>query len=112
MRQSTNEKPYEIPSGCYQGNELKPSPSIPPERMYAFTLPSRSGDWLYYPDGRKERFPGTEPSSEQRPMTCAVRGLVVAPRGRAPGSMCGHVLTGGKLCGFDGQCKHQRTAEN
>ena len=57
MRQTTTDKPYEVPSHCYQGNELKPDPSIATERMHAFTLPSRAGDWLYYPDGRIDPFP-------------------------------------------------------
>ena len=54
---TTTDKPYEVPYWNYQGTELKPDPSIPPERMHAFTLPSRAGDWLYYPDGRIEPFP-------------------------------------------------------
>lgn len=45
---------------------------------------------------------------DQQTKQCAVHGLVVAPRGRMPGAMCGYVITGGKLCGFSGQCEHQR----
>lgn len=109
MRQTTTPRPYEVPYWQYQGTELKPDSSIPPERMRAFALPSRMGDWLHYPDGRIEPFPGTEPVAKQ--MHCAVRGLVVAPRGRTPGAMCGHIITGGKLCGFSGKCEHQRAAD-
>ena len=109
MRQTKTDKPYEVPHWNYQGDELKPDTSIPPERMRAFTLPSREGNWLNYPDGRREPFPGTEPkSSAPQQMKCAVRGLVMAPLGRTPGAMCGHVITGGKLCGFSGSCEHQR----
>ena len=32
MRQTTT-KPYEVPYWNYQGDELKPDPSIPPERL-------------------------------------------------------------------------------
>lgn len=48
---------------------------------------------------------------EQQNKQCAVHGLVVAPRGRLAGAMCGYVITGGKLCGFAGQCVHQREPE-
>lgn len=109
MRQTTIDKPYQVPHWNYQGTELKTDPSIPQERMHAFALPSRMGDWLHYPDGRIEAFPGTAPVPKQ--LLCAVRGLVVAPRGRAPGAMCGHVITGGNLCRFSGQCWHQRAAD-
>ena len=106
-------QPYTPPPWDYQGTELNTNPSIPTARLHAFTLPSRMNDWLHYPDGRVLPFPGTEPkSSAPQQMTCAVRGLVVAPRGRTPGVMCGHVITGGKLCGFFGQCEHQRAADN
>lgn len=58
MRQTTTtDKPYEVPYWNYQGNELKPDPGIPAERMRAFALPSRMGDWLHYPDGRVIPFP-------------------------------------------------------
>lgn len=57
MRKIKQDEPYEVPYWQYQGNELKTSPSIPAERLLAFTLPSRVGDWLYYPDGRREAFP-------------------------------------------------------
>ena len=61
MRPSHDEdKPYK-PQACdYQGTELLLNPGILPGRMQAYSLPSRAGDWLYYPDGRVERFPGTE----------------------------------------------------
>lgn len=106
MRQTTTDTPYIAPHWNYQGDELKPDTSIQAERMRAFALPSRTGNWLHYPDGRVEPFPGTEPKPKE--MRCAVRGLVVAPRGRTPGAMCSHVITGGKLCGFSAQCEHQR----
>lgn len=53
------DKPYTPPSNCYQGKELKPHPGLPASRTYAFTLPSRMGDWLHYPrpDRRVEPFP-------------------------------------------------------
>lgn len=35
---------------------------------------------------------------------CAVRGLI------RPGAMCSKVIVGGQLCGFKGQCEHQRPA--
>ena len=57
MRQTTTDKPYVVPHWNYQGNELKPDPSIRPERMRAFELPSRMGNWLHYPDGRIEPSP-------------------------------------------------------
>ena len=59
MRQFQNAQLYEVPWWNYQGNELKPDPSIRPERMRAYSLPSRVCDWLYFPDGRKEPFPGS-----------------------------------------------------
>jgi hypothetical protein len=37
----------------------------------------------------------------QRPK-CAVRGAI------RPGAMCGSVIVGGELCGFEGECEHQR----
>ncbi|THJ36197.1 hypothetical protein E8K88_02735 [Lampropedia aestuarii] len=56
---------YEPPSNCYQGVELRLNPGIDPERLRAFTLPSRVGDQLHYPDGRIEAFP--YPSKEAKP---------------------------------------------
>jgi hypothetical protein len=41
------------------------------------------------------------PPAPKRPQ-CAVRGLI------QPGAMCGSVIVGGELCGFKGQCEHQR----
>lgn len=41
---------------------------------------------------------------------CAVCGLLKAPMSRMPGAMCGHIIVGGKLCGYAGQCQHQRDA--
>lgn len=57
MRQTKEVQPYKPPANCYQGDELKPNPGMPPERLYAFTLPSRNGKWLHYPDGRRVLFP-------------------------------------------------------
>lgn len=42
----------------YPCPELARPAGVTAERFIAFTLPSRVGDWLHYPDGRKERFPG------------------------------------------------------
>lgn len=37
--------------------------------------------------------------------TCAVRGFI-------PGrGMCGSIIVGGKMCGFGGECEHQRQAD-
>lgn len=46
-------KPYKIPAENYQGVELKRNPGIRQERMHAYTLPSRMGDWLHYPGTNK-----------------------------------------------------------
>ena len=56
MRQPTDH-PYKPPSDQYQGDELQQNPGLLPERMRAFTLPSRNGNWLHYPDGRRTPFP-------------------------------------------------------
>lgn len=42
----------------YRCPELARPAGVTAERFIAFTLPSRVGDWLHYPDGRKGRFPG------------------------------------------------------
>lgn len=62
MRQlhDINEKPYQPPPWAYQGTELRQNPGMLPGRMHAYSLPSRVGGRLHYPDGRVERFPGTE----------------------------------------------------
>jgi hypothetical protein len=36
-------------AGRYDGAEMAPLPSIPPERFAAFRLPSRMGNRLYWP---------------------------------------------------------------
>lgn len=38
----------------YLAPELKVNPGILPERMAAYDLPSRVGNWRLYPDGRRE----------------------------------------------------------
>lgn len=48
-------------SNDYQCPELNSNPAIPDARFHAFTLPSRRGDLLHYPDGTVAPFP--EPSS-------------------------------------------------
>lgn len=49
--------PSAHPNG-YPCPELSRPAGVTPERFAAFALPSRVGDWLHYPDGRKERLPG------------------------------------------------------
>ncbi len=46
-------------SNDYQGRELHRNAGVAESRFAAFTKPSRVGDWLHYPNGRKERFPGS-----------------------------------------------------
>lgn len=41
-------------SDPYRAPELKVNPGILPERMAAYDLPSRVGNWRIYPDGRRE----------------------------------------------------------
>ena len=52
-------KPYKPSRSQYQGDELKGNPGIPASRMHAFTLPSRVGSRLHYPDGTVKPFPAT-----------------------------------------------------
>lgn len=37
-------------------------------------------------------------------LKCAVRGAI------RPGAICGSVIVGMELCGFKGQCEHQRAS--
>lgn len=46
--------------GNYTATELKPVPGTDPRRMHAYQLPSRSGDRLYWPDGRITDLEGRE----------------------------------------------------
>ncbi len=57
MRHINEDQPYTPPSWQYQGAELKTSSAMPAARLRAFTLPSRMGDLLHYPDGRVLPFP-------------------------------------------------------
>lgn len=59
------DKPYKPPESQYQGIELQLNPGIDPERLRAFSLPSRVGDQLHYPDGRVEAFP--YPTAKAKP---------------------------------------------
>jgi hypothetical protein len=40
--------------------------------------------------------------------TCAVGGVLKSPTRAGQGAMCGSIIVGGKLCGFSGECPHQR----
>jgi hypothetical protein len=40
--------------GTYNGADLRPLPGLHPSRLEAFSLPSRIGNRLHYPDGRVE----------------------------------------------------------
>jgi hypothetical protein len=46
-----------LSAGDYQGTERQRNPGIPEERFTAYTLPSRVGKTLRYPDGRVEAMP-------------------------------------------------------
>lgn len=43
-------------------------------------------------------------TTQEKP-TCAVNGMI------QHGAMCGAVIVNGNRCGHNGQCEHQRTAE-
>jgi len=47
-------KGAEQKKGDYDGAELRRAPGVLPGRFRAFSLPSRMGNNLYYPDGRIE----------------------------------------------------------
>lgn len=49
--------PSSRPNG-YPCPELARVPGVTADRFVAFSLPSRVGNWLHYPDGRRVRFPG------------------------------------------------------
>lgn len=53
---STHQPVLERPP--YDAPELKPQPGILPDRLEAFSLPSRIGNQLHYPDGRVELLDG------------------------------------------------------
>ena len=42
---------------------------------------------------------------------CAVGGMLADPTRYRASAMCGHVIVGGKLCGYAGDCEHQRKPE-
>jgi hypothetical protein len=61
-QQFSHSKAYPGPSPkmsgpAYRCPELGPVPGLTADRMDAFKLPSRMGNWLHYPDGRKEPVP-------------------------------------------------------
>lgn len=67
-------------------------------------------------DGMLSQVPPTDrsglcPKCSPGKPTCAVRGVVYGQTGRLLG-MCRHVIVGNKLCGFAGQCEHQRPADD
>ena len=53
--QSAKPKSTRPGPGDYQGTELHRNAGLPDARFVAFTLPSRVGGRLYYPDGRVEK---------------------------------------------------------
>lgn len=57
MSQAPARPPYKPAPWDYQGTELQQAPGVPPARFHAFSLPSRMGNHLHYPDGRVEPFP-------------------------------------------------------
>lgn len=59
VRKSNVIAPPRDEKDSYAGTELLQNPGIPAARFAAYTLPSRSGDWLYYPDGQVQPFPGS-----------------------------------------------------
>ena len=53
--QSAKPKSTRPGPGDYQGTGLHRNAGLPDARFVAFTLPSRVGGRLYYPDGRVEK---------------------------------------------------------
>ena len=53
-----------ISEDAYRCPELRRNPGLEAGRFAAYALPSRTGDWLHYPDGRVLPVPGSKADKE------------------------------------------------